>query len=193
MAIIYNTATTLNGFIADEDNSLQWLFDVAGNEDAESDFGDFLSTIAAIVMGSTTYEWLLREMDLLNSPEQWTQAYGDRPTWVFSSRSLAVPEGANIRVINSPVESALPMIRSSAQGDGGTGHIWIVGGGDLAGQFLDVGALDRIVLTMAPVFLPAGAPTFPRRLESARLELAGMRELGRFVEFTFDVTGTPQR
>lgn len=188
MAIIYNTATTLNGVIADEDNSLQWLFDVAGSEGAEADFGAFLSTVSAIVMGSTTYEWLVNEMDLLNLPAAWTASYGDRPTWVFSSRDLAVPEGTGIRVINAPVAEVLPSIRESAAIGTGCGNIWIVGGGELAGQFLDVDALDRVVITMAPVFLPGGAPLLPRRLESDRLELSRMRQLDRFVEFTFEVS-----
>lgn len=193
MAIIYNTATTLNGFLADEHNSLQWLVDVAGNDAAESDFGSFLSTVAAIVMGSTTYEWLVREMDLLNSPEQWNETYGDRPTWVFSSRDLAVPAGTGIRIINSPVDQVLPAIRDSAAVGGSTGHIWIVGGGDLAGQFLDADALDRITMTVAPVFLAGGAPLFPRRLESDQLELSQLRQVGRFVELTFEVSSPAPR
>lgn len=61
MAIIYNTSSTLNGFIADKENSLQWLFDVPGSDSASEDFGSFLSTVGTIAMGSTTYEWLLKD------------------------------------------------------------------------------------------------------------------------------------
>lgn len=191
MAIIYNTAATLNGFIADEHNSLQWLFDVPGNDHAESDFSTFLSAVSVIVMGSTTYEWLVDQLDLLNSPENWTKTYGSRPTWVFSSRDLAVPVGTGIRIINSPVDQVLPAIRESAAIGSGEGHVWIVGGGDLAGQFLDAGALDRITMTVAPVFLAGGAPLFPRRLESNRLELVQLRQVGRFVELTFEIGDAP--
>ncbi|MGP6173793.1 dihydrofolate reductase family protein [Corynebacterium sp. A21] len=183
MAIIYNAATTMNGFIADENNSLQWLFEVAGSDEAEDDIGNFLAGVSTLVMGSTTYEWLIREMDLLNNPQAWIDAYGDRPNWVFSSRNLPIPEGTNIKVINSSVGDALPRIRDTA----GEGNIWVMGGGDLVGQFFDIGALDRIILTMAPVFLPAGAPTLPRRIESAQLRTAGTRQVGRFLEVTFEV------
>ncbi|QGU06584.1 hypothetical protein COCCU_03150 [Corynebacterium occultum] len=192
MAIIYNTATTLNGFLADEHNSLQWLFDVPGSEEAEQEMDTFLAGVSALVMGSTTYEWIRQEMDLLNHPEKWRDTYGDRPTWVFSSREREIPEGLNIQVINSPVVDALDQLRASAAEYNPEGDIWIMGGGELAGQFLDAGALDRITFTMAPVFLPSGAPLLPRRVESLRLNLAEMKQSGRFMEFTFDINQPPE-
>ena len=74
--VIYNTATTLDGYLADDADSLSWLFAVPGADAAEADFGGFMATIGALVMGSTTYEWLLRHEDMLNHPEKWP--YGDR-------------------------------------------------------------------------------------------------------------------
>ncbi|WP_018296685.1 dihydrofolate reductase family protein [Corynebacterium lubricantis] len=184
MTVIYNTATTLNGFIADENNSLQWLFDVPGAADAEADSDSFFANVGAIVMGSTTYEWLLKEMKLIDAPSAWTAAYGDRPTWVFSSRDLPLPQGTNIRVINSSVADALSDI--SASTPAGT-NVWVMGGGDLAGQFYDAGALDEIILTVAPVFLPAGKPTLPRRIESGQLGAPQIREVGQFTEMRFNL------
>lgn len=178
MPIIYNAATTLNGFLADDHDSLQWLFDVPGADDAEADNRAFLASVDALVMGSTTYEWLL---DALDSPAELTAQYGDRPIWVFTSRDLPVPDGSRVRLVGGAVAEALPAIR--ATGD----TIWVMGGGDLAGQFHDAGALDRIILTMAPVFLPSGRPTLPRRIDSAHLRLAGHRGVGQFVELTYDV------
>lgn len=183
MAIVYNTATTLNGFIADEHNSLQWLFNVPGSTDAEADMATFLDTIGSVIMGSTTYEWLLEEMKLLDNPTMWTDSYGDRPVWVFSSRLLPVPDGLPITVINANILDALPQITS--HNPNGT-DIWVMGGGDLAGQFFDAGALDRIILTIAPVFLPAGKPTLPRRIESDRLRTVSVREVGQFTEITLE-------
>lgn len=177
MPIIYNAATTLNGFLADDADSLQWLFDVPGSDAAAAGIGDFLAGVDALVMGSTTYEWLLEALD---SPL--TTQYGDRPIWVFTSRDLPVPEGSHVRLVNGPVADVLPQIRENAD------TVWVMGGGDLAGQFLDAGALDRIILTMAPVFLPSGRPTLPRRLESSRLHLDGHRRLGQFTELSFTVS-----
>ena len=52
----YYTATTLDGFIADPDNSLQWLFDVPRAEEGSRAWDDFIGDVGAMAMGSTTYE-----------------------------------------------------------------------------------------------------------------------------------------
>lgn len=184
MAIIFNTSSTLNGFIADEHNSLHWLFEVPGSDSASADFGIFLEKVGTIVMGSTTYEWLLKDLDFIDDPQKWADVYGDRPTWVFSSRNLEVPEGSPIKVISGAITDALPKISASNPKNS---DIWIVGGGDLAGQFFEAGALDRIILTMAPVFLDKGKPAMPRRIESSHLRTAGVREVGQFTEITLDI------
>ncbi len=172
----FYTAATLNGFLADEDDSLQWLFDVPGAAEAEKGVDEFLAGVETLVMGSHTYEWLLRELDLLADPGAWP--YGRRPTWVFSSRDLPVPAGLNIEVVNGSVQSVLPQM---------SGSVWIMGGGDLAGQFLDAGALTKITLTLAPAFLAAGKPLLPRNLFSDRLKLRSATKKGQFVELAFDV------
>jgi dihydrofolate reductase len=179
--ILFDTATTINGWIADTDNSLAWLFAVEGGE--HPDEGLFPTGATVLVEGSTTYEWLLNESDLLRHPEKWKEFHGDRPTFVFTTRQLPVPEGADIRFVSGPVADALPAIRAAA----GDGDVWVVGGGELAGQFLDAGALDRIALSVAPVALDGGAPLFPRRIESDRLRLVSADAFGQFARLVYDV------
>jgi dihydrofolate reductase len=69
----------------------------------------------------------------------------------------------------------------------GDRDVWVMGGGDLAGQFFDAGLLDRIQLTVAPVFLTGGAPLLPRFIPAASLRLVGARPQGPFVGITYDV------
>ena len=180
--IIFDTATTINGFIADSANSLAWLFAVDGGE--HPDEGLFPTGVGAQVEGSTTYEWVLAESDILANPEKWGEFHGDRPTFVFTTRELPVPEGADIRFVRGAVAEHLPAIREAA----GDGDIWVVGGGDLAGQFLDAGALDRLALSVAPVALDGGAPLLPRRVESDRLRLVSAHAHGQFARLLYDVT-----
>ncbi|TBN56587.1 dihydrofolate reductase [Glaciihabitans arcticus] len=179
--ILFDTATTINGWIADTDNSLAWLFTVDGGD--HPDDGLFPSGATVMVEGSTTYEWVLAESEILNHPEKWTEFHGDKPVFVFTTRELPVPEGADIRFLRGSVADALPAIRAAA----GDGDIWVVGGGDLAGQFLDAGALDRIALSVAPVALDGGAPLLPRRVESDRLTLVSADKVGQFARLVYDV------
>ena len=63
-------------------------------------------------------------------------------------------------------------------------NVWIVGGGDLAGQFADAGLLDEVLVSIAPVTLGAGAPLLPRRIE---LRLDDVGRNGDFVSARFSV------
>lgn len=181
--VIYDTATSLDGFIADAANSLAWLFAV--DQPLGEDFTNFMDGVGAIVEGSTTYEWVLRESNLLEEPDRWQEFHGARPTFVFSSRDLQKPAGADIRLVRGPVADALPAILEAANGK----NVWVVGGGDLAGQFFDANALNEIGLSIAPVALGEGAPLLPRRIESDRLRLARVERRGRFARVVFEVTG----
>lgn len=179
--IIFDTATTINGWIADEQSSLAWLFAVE-NGDAP-DEGLFPADAAVLVEGSTTYEWVLAEEDILAHPERWQNFHGDKTTFVFTTRDLPVPEGADVRFVSGSVADALPAIREAA----GDRDIWVVGGGDLAGQLLDIGALDEIAISVAPVALTGGAPLLPRRVESDRLHLVSAKAVGQFARLVYEV------
>ncbi|MBL3686157.1 dihydrofolate reductase [Leucobacter zeae] len=181
--IIFDTATTLNGWIADEHHSLDWLFSVENGE-APAD-GLYPAEAAVLVEGSSTYEWVLAHERLLEQPERWSELYGEKPTFVFTTRELPVPVGADVRFVRGPVAEALPEIRSAAD----DGDIWLVGGGELAGQFLDAGALDRIALSVAPAALTGGAPLLPRRLGPDRLRLTDARAVGQFARLEYEVVG----
>ncbi|TRY19586.1 dihydrofolate reductase [Tessaracoccus rhinocerotis] len=179
--IIFDTATSINGWIADENNSLDWLFAVEGGE--HPDEGLFPTGITVMVEGSTTYEWMLAQEDILNHPEKWQGFHGTRPTFLFTARDLPVPEGADVRIVSGAVTDHIDAIREAAA----DGDIWVVGGGDLAGQFLDAGLLDEIAVSVAPVALTGGAPLLPRRVESDRLRLVSAKAHGQFARLVYEV------
>ncbi|WP_245159104.1 dihydrofolate reductase family protein [Blastococcus sp. TF02A-35] len=172
--LTYHTATTLDGFIADPDDSLDWL--LRQQHDASGPFGfdEFMAGIGAVVMGSTTYEWVLA-----HEGDAWPYAM---PTWVMTSRDLAPVEGADIRFASGDVRAVHEEMTAAAGGK----DLWLVGGGDLAGQFAEAGLLDEVVVSVAPVTLGAGRPLLPRRLD---LELVGSAVNGAFVCARYRVAG----
>ena len=171
---VYETATTVDGWIADSENSLSWLFAVPMGEEDQAGLAPPSAPVQ--VMGSTTYLWVLEEMGALETPENWSMAFAPADVFVYTTRELPVPEGADITFLSGDVSRHLDALRDAASG----GDVWIVGGGDLAAQFVEAGALDEIVLSVAPVMLGAGAPLFPRRLEADRLALVSARHVGAF-------------
>jgi dihydrofolate reductase len=170
----YYTAATLDGFIADPDNSLDWLFKVKRDEHGPMNYEDFVAEVGALAMGSTTYEWILDH-------ESATWPY-DLPSWVFTHRELTVVPNAQVEFVSGDVG---PVHDEMVRAAGGK-NVWVVGGGDLAGQFAEAGLLDEVIVTIAPVTLGAGAPLLPRRLE---LSLDEVGRNGDFVCARFGVVG----
>ena len=179
----YYTATSIDGFIADPDNSLEWLFAVGSpNEPGPLDeYSQFIAEVGAVAMGSTTYEWVADYSGFLNEPSKWEYAV---PTWVFSSRDLPIPDGLDIRLVRGDVR---PVHAEMVEAAGGK-NVWVVGGGELVGQFHDAGLLDELILGVAPVFLGAGAPLLPRRITAPSLRLTEVtRYGGTFVTLRYAV------
>ena len=175
------TATSLDGFLATEDDSLEWLFPLGDLK--ESSYPEFIAEVGALAMGSATYEWMLRNAGRVAAEvgSPWPYA---QPTWVFSSRTLPAVEGADLRFVQGDVRQPHAHMRASA----GARNIWIVGGGDLAGQFYDAGLLDEVIVQIGAATLGRGKPLFPRRVLSPRLQLTSVRRMGGgMAELRYDV------
>ena len=179
----YYTATSIDGFIADEHNSLGWLFeaDSGGNER----FGAFFEGVGAFTMGATTYQWVLEHERLLQQPHRWREWYGDVPAWVFTHRDLPSVPGAGITFVCGDVRPVHEAMVAAARGK----NVWLVGGGELVGRFADHGLLDEMILGVAPVTLGAGAPVLPRRLLSSTLRLSSVERIAQFAYLTYAVGG----
>jgi dihydrofolate reductase len=182
----YYTAATLDGFIADADHSLEWLFQFG--ESMTEDFPAFIAAIGAVAMGSATYEWLLRHLldPTADHPQPWPYA---QPVWVFTTRVLPGVEGADIRFVRGDVA---PVHREMSEVAAGK-NVWVVGGGDLAGQFHDRGLLDEIIVTIAAVTLGAGKPLLPRTITAPPLRLISVERLGAsFAQLRYHVQRSGQ-
>lgn len=175
MRTTYFTATTLDGFIADEHDSLEWLFKQDITDEGPLSYADFIQGVGAIAMGATTYQWILDHN--ARTGEAW--AY-DVPSWVFTHRDLAPQDGVTITA--APVPDVHAAMVAAANGK----DVWVVGGGDLAGQFADHGLLDDVIVSIAPVTLGAGRPLLPRRYD---LELVEHLRNGAFICARYAVSG----
>lgn len=167
----YYTACSLDGFIATEDHSLEWLFPLVDIH--RTNYPRFIEGVGALAMGSSTYEWMLRHVVKPGSDQPGAWPY-KQPTWVFSSRQLATVPGADLRFVRGDVG---PVHQRMVEAAGGR-NVWIVGGGELVGQFYDAGLLDEIIVQMGSVVLGSGRPLLPRRIVSPPLKLLWVQRFG---------------
>lgn len=163
MTTHYYTASSLDGFIATADHSLDWLLKQDIDEKGPMAYTGFAAGLGAMAMGSHTFEWVMA-----NDVGGWSYAL---PTWVFSHRDLELPEGAPVQVTRADVRDVHAEMVTAADGK----DIWVVGGGDLAGQFADAGLLDEVWVQYAPVTLGSGAPVLPRALDLELIDVARNR------------------
>ena len=135
-----------------------------------------MQAVGAVVLGANSYEWIVRDFE---APGRLFVCPYRQPSWVVTHRELTLPPG--VRRHSGAVADLV-----AAAGDR---DVWILGGGDLAGQFADAGLLDQVLLQVCPVTLGGGRPLLPRRL---RLQRRNVERDGQFTALLFDVVGPQQ-
>jgi dihydrofolate reductase len=158
--ILYITAS-LDGLIAEPGGGMGWL-DAASAADTDFGYVDFYASIDTMLMGSTTYEFLLRETEVF--------PHADREVFVLTSRDLPVAAES----VSLMHHDAAAFVRELKQRRGGP--IWLVGGGKLNRSLLDAGLIDELRLFVQPVVLGNGVPLFAEPHSRAQLTLETTRE-----------------
>ena len=177
----YFVASSLDGFIATTDDQLDWLLQFDGFAGGKESYEAFMADVGCIVMGGDTYAWLRK-----HEPGTWP--YPDTPSWVFTHHEFTAPAGADVTFVRGPVTEFVEDLRAGAAGR----NVWIVGGGNLAAQFADAGALDEIIISIIPVVLGSGKAVLPLAGPTAPLELVASHTMGRgVVELRYGFRRTP--
>jgi dihydrofolate reductase len=162
MATVFYTATTLDGFIATPDHSLEWLFVRDNDPGGPLGWSSFEGRIGVSVLGANTYQWMLDHVP----PDEFTGG----ESWVFTHRDFGPREG--VTFTDAPVADVHPDLVAAA----GDKDVWVIGGGGLAVQFADAGLLDEVIVNIAPVSLGEGAPLLPGHVELRLEETARNRD-----------------
>ena len=174
-SVTLHVVSSLDGFIAKKDNTVSWLESVgsvyeAGVSISEEEAAAFVKAIDCYVMGSRTYEHALE----LGWP------YGDTPAIVVTGREWP-PARKSVEFYSGDIKTLLdvklaPRFR----------NIWLVGGAMLCQHFLELGLVDEIRLTIAPVLLGEGLRLFGGSLAEARWTLENVTAYKNgFVELSY--------
>jgi dihydrofolate reductase len=183
-SVQYYCAASLDGVIAEADDTLRWLMEYQGSYEGpdavpmKGTYDEFYEDVGAMVSGATTYEWVV------DNVSDW--AYPGKPYWVLTSRELLLPDGqeVDVRFARGSVRDLYDEMIESAGGR----NLWVVGGGNLASQFADDALLDEVIVTVVPVALGTGKPLFDRRLPGGPVRLAGTRTFDTgMVELRYEI------
>ena len=164
MATVYYTASSLDGCIVDEADSLDWLTSRDIDQSGPFNYDEFIATIGAVVMGSATYEWIVK-----NHPGAWMY---EQPSCVLTSRPHIISGGHPVQTFEGDAAELHPKLVSASAGK----DVWVVGGGDVAAQFVAAGLVDEMIVSYAPCSLGAGSRVLPIRSEWVLVDSAVNRE-----------------
>jgi dihydrofolate reductase len=183
----YYCAASLDGYIAEADDTLEWLMKYEGSysgQDAEpikGSYDRYYEGVGAIVMGSVTFEFTLAHE---GKGGEWP--YKGKPTWVLSTREPPEPEGEGVDV--RITKAAVPDVYEEMMAAAAERNLWVMGGGNVASQFADAGLLDELLVTVVPVVLGEGKPLFDRRLPGGPMQLTGTRAFDSgMVELRYEI------
>jgi dihydrofolate reductase len=140
-------ATTLDGFIARENGSIDWLLELPNPSNTDHGYNDFIKDVDIIVMGRKTYD------DLLGYGGEWP--YGDRITYVVTKNQDYKPKTANTFILRNIDLTTISQVRTESKK-----NIWIAGGGEIITQFMNENAIDEMTISIIPLILGKGIRLF---------------------------------
>ncbi len=167
---------SLDGFIAREDGSIDWLMKANQlvSPDEDGGYKHFISDVDAIVMGRHSYEKVL-------SFEPWPYAL---PVLVLSHETIHVPESLKSKVQRIS-ESPHALVERLSKA--GMNHLYIDGGLTIQ-TFLNEDCIDELIITVVPVLIGQGKRLFGALKEDIELRLIESREIGAcFVQLRYKV------
>ena len=170
--------SSLDGFIAKKDNTVSWLENAGGVYEAgvsisPEEIAAFVKAIDCYVMGSHTYEHAL----------ELGWVYGDTPVIVVSDRQWP-PARKSVEFYSGDLKHLVDVELASRYR-----NIWLVGGAILCQRFLQLGLVDEIRLTVAPVLLGEGLRLFDGSLTEQRWNLKNVAAYKNgFVELIYSAS-----
>lgn len=175
---VYYTAASLDGYLADERDSLDWLFVHEQDPDGPMGYEAFIAGVGAAVMGATTYRWVVDHLRSSGEPWPYTQ-----PCWVLTHRPLE-PVAESVRFAAADDLAALRRVHAAAVEAAAGKDVWLVGGGGPAAALAAAGLVDELQVSLAPVLLGSGKPLLAGR---ADLRLTRVERNKDFVCCWYDV------
>ena len=170
--LVLYIAASLDGYIATSEHGMDWLFAVEGEGD--NGFAKFYDTIDTVLIGRTTFDWILRHEKTVDA------VYKDKTCYVFTRTER--PAMGHFTFIH---HDAIEFVKKLKHKEGK--DIWVVGGGELLHAFMKERLVDELFITIAPVLLGRGIPLFKGNDFQTCLSLKEINRYNQFVELHYEI------
>ena len=151
-------ATTLDGFIARENGSLDWLFELSNPNQTDHGYNDFIKEVGIVAMGRKTYD------EVLGFGVNWP--YSNCKTYILTKNNDYRVKTENTFILNDINKDVIDNLKSHS-----SGNIWVVGGGNVITQFINESAIDEMTLSIIPLILGNGIRLFPDEPKETNFDL----------------------
>lgn len=167
MSVYFYGCITLDGYLADKNHNLDWLYQTGSIE--ETDYENFYKNMDVTVMGRRTFQ-TIEQMENISS------FYSTTENYVFTHEERLPVEG--FKAVRGNVVEFVKQIEQDK-------NIWIVGGNTILAPLLDLDMVDILVIQIAPVLLGSGIPLFAQKEALKRFSLEEVKKYGQFAELKF--------
>ena len=154
-------ACSLDGFIAREDGSIDWLNEYDNNVKTDYGYSEFYVSIGTVLMGRKTYEQVL-------GFGEWP--YKEKKVYVFTRQKEPLKREKNVEFISGDIGEFVCQLKEKAEQD-----LWLVGGSQLIKVFLKENLIQDFIIFIVPIILGSGIPLFDHIGKEIRL-IAGSME-----------------
>jgi len=156
--IVLYIAASLDGYIAKNNGSVEWLGGHGDDPNVDNGYNDFYKTIDTVVMGRTTYEQIINEL----SPDSWV--YKNKKCYVATRKHHRPDE--RVEFISDNIAAFIKNLKTQDGKD-----IWLIGGGKLIDEFVKHDLIDKYIITIIPTILGEGIPLFLKNNSEIKLRL----------------------
>jgi len=164
--IIVYIATSADGYIARPDGDVEWL----NRRPRTVDYGmrAFYPTIDTILWGRKTYDWVL---DYYKERGRKGEMFDTKIANYVFSRKPPKRQTPGVEFVSEPVKAFAQRLRATPGK-----HIWMMGGGELIGSFLDAGEIDEFDIHIIPTLIGEGIPLVTPRHRDVPLRLLSAKK-----------------
>lgn len=150
-------ACSLDGYIARENGSIDWLTEYDNNSETDYGYSEFYASIGTVLMGRKTYEQVLGFGD-------WP--YAEKKTYVFTRQKEPLRREKNVEFISGDIGEFVRHLKENAEKD-----IWLVGGSQLIKAFFEEDLVEDMIVFIVPIILGSGIPLFDRIGKEIKLKI----------------------